>query len=149
MWCRWKNLPAAAVYSGISASGGALMPGHRALLIAAALLGSFIVSSCAGGATPGTSLTAPTAQITTATAPLSVQVDAICAGREWHITVFVDALEVGVTNPGESGVSRMVTVGEHQLSATSARGTRWGPYPTSVGAAGKLERLGCMPADAL
>ena len=63
--------------------------------------------------------------------------------------VIVDAVQVGVTNPGEQGVSRMVTVGEHQLSAISNRGTQWGPFPTTVSAAGRLERLGCMPADGL
>lgn len=33
--------------------------------------------------------------------------------------------------------------------AVSQRGTQWGPFPTTVTAGGRVERLGCMPADAL
>jgi hypothetical protein len=75
-----------------------------------------------------TALQAPAA----ATAPLNVQVDKLCSGQESQIRVFVDLEPIGVTNPGESGVSRMVTVGQHQLSAISQRGTQWGPFPTTV-----------------
>jgi hypothetical protein len=125
------------------------MPGQRPLLSIACLITAFFASACAGDAQTAGSPTAPTAVTATATAPLTVQVDGICAGRESNIRVFVDAVEVGVTNPGEPGVSRMVTVGGHQLSAVSQRGTMWGPFPTTVGAAGQVERLGCMPPDAL
>ena len=125
------------------------MPGPRTLIIAACLTASVVVSACAGGTQNSASLTAPTAQTTVATAPLSVQVDAICAGRESNIAVFVDAVQVGVTNPGEPGVSRLVAVGEHQLSAISQRGTQWGPFRTTVTADGRVERLGCMPANGL
>jgi hypothetical protein len=83
------------------------------------------------------------------TAPLMIEVDKMCAGQESNIRVFIDAVQVGVTNPGEPGVSRLVTVGPHQLSARSDRGTLWGPFPTLVAAAGQLERLGCMPASGL
>ena len=105
------------------------MPGPRTLIIAACLTASVVVSACAGGTQNSASLTAPTAQTTIATAPLSVQ--------------------VGVTNPGEPGVSRLVAVGEHQLSAISQRGTQWGPFRTTVTADGRVERLGCMPANGL
>jgi hypothetical protein len=125
------------------------MPVHRTLVAAASLAGSIILSACAGDPHSAASLTAPTAQSAAATAPLSVQVDAICAGRESNIAVYVDAVQVGVTNPGEPGVSRMVTVGEHQLSAISQRGTQWGPYSTTVAASGRVERLGCMPVNGL
>ena len=50
---------------------------------------------------------------------------------------------------GEPGVFQLVSVGEHQLSAVSQRGARWGPFPTTVAEGGTLERLGCMPADAI
>jgi hypothetical protein len=125
------------------------MPRHRLLLMTIALVSSLVLSACAGDPRTTASLTGPTPPLTTATAPLSVQVDAICAGRESNIAVYVDAVQVGVTNPGEPGVSRMVTVGEHQLSAISQRGTQWGPFATTVSPGGGVERLGCMPANGL
>lgn len=121
----------------------------RPLLALAGFIGSILVSACAGDGHTGTSLTAPTVQAAAATAPLNVQVDKLCTGQESQIRVFVDREPIGVTNPGEAGVSRMVTVGEHQLSAISQRGTQWGPFPTTVNPGGRVERLGCMPADAL
>jgi hypothetical protein len=120
---------------------------HRPLLTAACFVTAVVVSACAGDPRNGASLTAPTAQ--NATAPLVVQVDNICAGQESNVRVFVDFVQMGVTNPGDPGVSRMVTIGEHQLSAVSARGTQWGPFPTTVVPGGRIERLGCMPAEAL
>lgn len=127
------------------------MPAHRPLLTLVAVLSSVVLGACSGAST------APSAAATTvlaspagaATAPLMVQVDKVCAGQESNITVFVDAVQVGVTNPGDPGVSRMVTVGEHQLSAISQRGTQWGPFPTIVNPGGRVERLGCMPAVGL
>ena len=123
------------------------MPGHRPPLIVAFLAMLLIASGCAGGAGP----IAPTVSLApaTPTVPLVVQVDNVCAGRESNIKVFVDSVQIGVTNPGESGVSWMVTVGDHQLSAVSQRGTLWGPFPATVPAGGSIERLGCMPADAI
>jgi hypothetical protein len=125
------------------------MPGHRTLVTVACVACSIIVSACAGDPQHTASLTAPTLQASSATAPLMVQVDKVCAGRESEIRVFVDALPIGVTNPGEPGVSRMVTIGDHLLSAISKRGTLWGPYPAGVTAAGRVERLGCLPPDAI
>jgi hypothetical protein len=124
------------------------MPTHR-LLVTTAVASSFALSACAGAAGDG-SVIAPTASQTPAvTAPLNVQVDKLCSGQESQIRVFVDREPIGVTNPGESGVSSIVTVGEHQLSAISQRGTQWGPFPITVNSGGRVERLGCMPADAL
>jgi hypothetical protein len=125
------------------------MPVDRRILSTACVMTALTMAACAGGSPSAASLTAPSAPVASALAPLKVQVDSVCAGRESNITVFVDAERIGVTNPGEPGVSRMVTVGSHQLSALSERGTMWGPFPTSVGAAGKLERLGCVTFDAL
>jgi hypothetical protein len=125
------------------------MPGDRLVVITAWSVASLTVSACAGGSPSVPSVTAPSAPPAAVTAPLKVQVDAVCAGRELNITVFVDAERIGVTNPGEPGLSRMVTVGAHQLSAVSERGTMWGPFPTTVGAGGQLERLGCTSFDAL
>lgn len=125
------------------------MPAHRPLLAIVAVISSLVLSACANAA-GDRSVIAPTAlQAPPATAPLNVQVDALCSGQESQIRVFVDREPIGVTNPGEPGVSRMVTVGEHQLSAISQRGTQWGPFPTTVNPGGRVERLGCMPADAL
>ena len=125
------------------------MPRHRLLLTIVGVSFSLVLSACAGGTGDGSAI-APTAlQAPAVTAPLNVQVDKLCTGQESQIRVFVDRESIGVTNPGESGVSRMVTVGEHQLSAISQRGTQWGPFPTTVNPGGRVERLGCMPADAL
>jgi hypothetical protein len=125
------------------------MPSHRLLLTLLGVVSALALSACAGAAGDG-SVIAPTASQTPAlTAPLNVQVDKLCSGQEAQIRVFVDREPIGVTNPGESGVSSMVTVGEHQLSAISQRGTQWGPFPTTVNPGGRVERLGCMPADAL
>ena len=123
------------------------MPRHRPPLIAVFLAALLISSGCAqGGASPIT----PTVFSTpAATAPLTVQVDQICAGRESNIKVLIDFVQIGETNPGEPGVSSMVTVGGHELSAVSQRGTLWGPFPAIVPAGGSIERLGCMPADAI
>jgi hypothetical protein len=125
------------------------MPLDRLLRTTTCLVTALMTAACAGGSPSAPSLTTPSAPAAAAMAPLKVQVDSVCAGRESNITVFVDAERIGVTNPGEPGVSRMVTVGSHQLSAVSERGTMWGPFPTTVGAAGQLERLGCTSFDAL
>ena len=124
------------------------MPGFRPLFTTAALAIVLISPGCADG---GGSLIAPSALSTPApaTAPLTVQVDQICAGRESNVRVLIDFVQIGETNPGEPGVSLMVTVGDHQLSAVSQRGTLWGPFPATVPAGGSIERLGCMPADAI
>jgi hypothetical protein len=124
------------------------MPSHR-LLTCVVLVSSLGLAACANSGGESSAL-APTAVPSGAvTAPLQVQVDSVCSGQESEIRVFVDREPIGVTNPGEPGVSRIVSVGEHQLSAISQRGTQWGPFPTTVGAAGRVERLGCMPAAAL
>ena len=125
------------------------MPIHRPLLTTVCLVGSLALSACARDLQSGASLTAPSAVAapTVSMAVLMVQVDAICSGQESNIRVSVDRVSIGVTNPGDPGVSEMVTVGEHQLSAISQRGTKWGPFPTAVTPGGRLERLGCMPPD--
>ena len=127
------------------------MPRRTVFPATSFLAAALIVSSCAGDAPSGAGPIAPTSLPTppVATAMLRVQVDTICTGRESNIREFVDLVPIGVTNPGEPGVSQMVTVGDHQLSAVSQRGTQWGPFPTTVTAGGDLERLGCMPADAI
>ena len=121
------------------------MPVHRTFRTITCLAGSVMLSACAGPALPTTVPASPTGPV----ALLVIQVDSICAGRESNIRVFVDAALIGVTNPGEPGVSGTVTLGDHQLSAVSQRGTKWGPFPATVTAAGSVERLGCMPADAI
>jgi hypothetical protein len=123
------------------------MPVQRLLPAAAFLVTVLVSASCArGSASPGAPSVLSTPE---STAPLTVQVDQICAGREANIKVLVDFVQIGVTNPGDPGVSLMVTVGDHQLSAVSQRGTLWGPFPATVPAGGSIERLGCMPADAI
>ena len=129
----------------------ALMPVARPFLPTFCLAGAVVVSACAGDSR-GAGPTSPTTVASPPTAPVAllvIQVDSICAGRESDIRVFVDAALIGVTNPGEPGVSGTVTLGDHQLSAVSQRGTKWGPFPATVTAAGSIERIGCMPADAL
>lgn len=114
------------------------------------LLAAFMMASCSQDGGNGAATTAPSPiAAATSTAPLVVQVDVICAGRESDIRVFVDAVQIGITNPGEAGVSQRVTVGQHQLSAISKRGTQWGPFPTTVTDGGHLERLGCMPSGGI
>jgi hypothetical protein len=110
----------------------------------AAVLALF-TSAC--GNAPDAPTPLPTAA--SATALLLVQVDKLCVGRETDIRVFVDHVPIGVTNPGEAGVSGMVAIGEHQLSAASQEGTLWGPFPTTVLPPRRPERLGCMPPDAI
>ena len=95
----------------------------------AALLVALIASACGNAPDAPTPVPATASATVSATALLLVQ--------------------VGVTNPGETGVSRMVAIGEHQLSAVSQEGTLWGPFPTTVLPDGRLERLGCMPPDAI
>jgi len=111
----------------------------------AVVLALFFVSAC------GTAPIAPTPALAepSPTALLRVQVDSLCAGRESDIRVFVDSVQIGVTNPGQDGVSRTVTVGEHELSAVSQRRTLWGPFPIHVSNDGGLERLGCLPPDGI
>jgi hypothetical protein len=124
------------------------MSAHPAIPATASLAAMLALSACgqngAGPATP-----TPFQASSEITAPLTVQVDEICAGRESNIKVLVDFVQIGVTDPGTPGVSLMVTVGDHQLSAVSQRGTLWGPFPATVPAGGSIERLGCMPADAI
>lgn len=123
------------------------MPVHRSVLTTVCLAGSLTLGACASEAPSDTGPLGPSAlqPSSTAKAVLLVQVDAICAGQESNIRVFVDLAPIGVTNPGDPGVSETVTVGSHQLSAVSQRGTQWGPFPTTVSTSGQTERLGCMP----
>ena len=127
------------------------MPVRRTFLTIAGLAISLPLTACVGVAHNGAGPVAPTIDtaIPAPTAPLSVQVAKICAGREMEIRVFIDAVSIGVTNPGDPGVTRVVTVGEHTVAAITQRGTEWGPFPTTVAAGGLVERLGCMPSDAL
>jgi hypothetical protein len=127
------------------------MPVRRPIPTGLCLIISLTLTACAGSSPIGASPAAPTLapSAATALAPLMVQVDKVCAGRESDIRVFVDAVPIGVTNPGDPGVSRLVTVGDHQLSAISRSGTEWGPFQTTVSADGLVERLGCLPADAI
>src|SRR5438105_6694255 len=101
----------------MGARKGALMPVNRPLLIAACFAGSLLTAGCTGGKTDANPL-APGDLIASskAVAPLTVQVDRVCEGQESQIRVFVDLEAIGVTNPGEAGVFRMVTVGEHKLT---------------------------------
>ena len=115
----------------------------------AALLVALIASACGNAPDAPTPVPATASATVSATALLLVQVDKLCVGRESNIKVLVDFVQIGVTNPGDAGVSLMVTVGDHQLSAVSQRGTLWGPFPATVPAGGSLERLGCMPPDAI
>ena len=124
------------------------MSAHPAIPATASLAAMLALSACGqNGAGPTTPT--PFQASSEITAPLTVQVDEICAGRESNIKVLVDFVQIGVTDPGAAGVSSMVTVGDHQLSAVSQRGTLWGPFPATVPAGGSIERLGCMPADAI
>jgi hypothetical protein len=124
------------------------MSAHPAIPATASLAAMLALSACGqNGAGPMTPT--PFQASSAITAPLTVQVDEICAGRESNIKVLVDFVQIGVTDPGTPGVSSMVTVGDHQLSAVSQRGTLWGPFPATVPAGGSIERLGCMPADAI
>lgn len=129
------------------------MPVYRPPLTSVCIVALLTLIACGGEPQSGASLTAPTAVQSTpsaiAMATLRVQVDSICAGRETQIQVFVDRVSIGVTNPGDPGVSKAVTLGDHMLSAISQRGTQWGPFPTTVTVNGDLERLGCMPADGI
>lgn len=126
------------------------MPVHRLLVTPVCIVCTLTLAACAGDARVGpTSPTLLAAPQGGPTARLTVQVDAICAGRESNIRVFVDLVSIGVTNPGDPGLSQMVAIGDHQLSAVSQRGTRWGPFPTTVIPGGRVERLGCMPADGI
>jgi hypothetical protein len=121
------------------------MPIRTPTRAVAAVLTAVFASAC--GNAPGAPTPLPTTPA--ATALLMVQVDKVCEGRESDIRVFVDHVPIGVTNPGQAGVSLTVAIGEHQLSAVSQEGTLWGPFPTTVLPDGRLERLGCMPPDAI
>jgi hypothetical protein len=125
------------------------MSGHQALPGTISLAIMVALSVCGQNGAAGLVTPTPVQASAEISAPLTVQVDQICAGRESNIKVLVDFVQIGVTNPGDAGVSLMVTVGDHQLSAVSQRGTLWGPFPTTVPAGGSIERLGCMPADAI
>jgi hypothetical protein len=81
------------------------------------------------------------------TAPLTVQVDQVCAGRESNIKVLIDFVQIGVANPGEPGVSLMVRSAIIR-SPPSHGGARCGDRSRRP-AGGSIERLGCMPADAI
>ena len=122
----------------------AKMRGRIRIHVAAAFL-AWLVSACGNAPAAPTPMPAEPS----VNALLLVQVDGLCEGRESDIRVFVDSVPIGVTNPGQPGVSRMVPVGEHELSAVSRRGTLWGPFPTRVSNDGRVERLGCMPPDAI
>ena len=120
------------------------MTSHPPACVTAACLAAALgLQACSGAGPAGPALVPPAAVSPTAT--LMIRIDDSCAGRESHVQVFVDHVPIGVANPGDNGLSAIVTVGGHELSAQSQQGTQWGPFPTSVSPDGDVETLGCMP----
>jgi hypothetical protein len=79
---------------------------------------------------------------------LRVKVDASCSGNDSNIQVSVDSAFLGTAQPGDGGVSKTVSVGDHSVSATGQRGTHWGPTSVTVGAAGFELTLRCAGTPA-
>jgi hypothetical protein len=92
------------------------------------LVACALTTACAGG---------PSAPLGSGTAALHLTIDgATCRGLG-SVSVFIDGTNVGTVQPGDSGVSRDVVVGQHNVSAqTLARDYGWTPSIISVTRAG-------------
>jgi hypothetical protein len=108
-----------------------------------------ITSGCGGTPTEptdenggGVTLPRP-APPTASSAILRVTVDSNCSGRDSNIQVYIDGSYVGLAQPGDSGVSKTVSIGDHTVSATGQGGTQWSPSTRSVPAAGYSLNLTC------
>jgi len=74
---------------------------------------------------------------------LTVLVDGTCSGKQSNVQIFIDGVSRGTVQPGGSGVSMTVSIGDHTISARSQQGTTWGPITRAVGSSGATERLTC------
>ena len=111
------------------------------------LLGSaFLATACSGN---GSSSPAAPTTPTPTTATLSVKLEAICRARSiLSADVYVDSNWLGVASAGDSGVSEVVYIGNHNLTAEAyfANGvlaSKWGPTTEAVSAGGYTETLRC------
>jgi hypothetical protein len=108
-------------------------------------LATLVAAGCSGSNTP----TAPTPPPPT-TATLVVKVDIACNIRNIQSAdVYVDSNWMGVAHAGDSGISEVVSIGNHSITAESyyangVLGYYWGPLNVAVPAAGLLETLRCQ-----
>jgi hypothetical protein len=79
---------------------------------------------------------------------LHVAADLSTCFRVTTIAISVDGVLQGVVNPGDGGVSEMVTIGGHTVSAVgllAVGGTEtWKPFTVNVPAAGFNDTLTCV-----
>lgn len=74
----------------------------------------------------------------------TIRVSAVCtAVHTTNIQVFVDNSFRGYAQPGDSGVSAEVAVGNHSFYAIAGNGTQWGPSTDYVGSNGVTTTLNC------
>ena len=92
-----------------------------------------------GGGSTGGGTTPPPAT----TAVLKVMIDAGCSGKDSNVQVYVDGSNWGLAQPGDAGVSRSVSIGNHSISAAGQRGTQWGPFSIAVPSNGYVSTLTC------
>lgn len=83
----------------------------------------------------------PPSQPTTAT--LRVQVDGNCGGVAANIEISIDGLSAGTTQPGSSGISKVVSIGNHTIFGRATNGTTWGTFTVAVPSNGYISNLTC------
>ena len=71
----------------------------------------------------------------------SVRVIAGC--RHTNVQVYIDSQFVGYAQPGDSGVSMTVAVGNHSFKAVAADNTQWGPTSVYIDSNGVTTTLNC------
>jgi hypothetical protein len=98
-------------------------------------------SGSGGGSVTPPPVTPPPPAATTAI--VKVMVDSGCSGKDSNVQIYLDSSYLGVAQPGDSGVSKTVSLGDHSVSASGQRGTVWGPFSITVGAGGYNSVLTC------
>lgn len=102
----------------------------NAVVFVVALGAGVLVAACGGSDNPTTPFNPGGGPV----ASLHLSLDpATCRNSNWVITIFVDGISVGTTQPGAVGVIVSVGQGIHNVSA---RGPRvWAPVTITVSAA--------------
>ena len=76
-------------------------------------------------------------------AVLSVMVDADCGAEASNIRIYVDDIYLGMTQPGSTGLSKRMAVGNHTIRARSDEGVEWPSFSQYLPKNGLMQNLSC------
>ena len=107
----------------------------KKLLIAIGLISGVLLSSCSDDD--------PTGPSESTKAVIRVFVNENCEGGASNIKVYIDDLYVGMTQPGSTGITKQMSVGNHEIYAVSQEGVVWSLFTVYLPENGLDQRLSC------